>query len=146
MTATSPCTSTARMIAGPNTSAALGRLEWSPTKSLWIAGMLTAALTLAPIYITPGAVALFAITTIITLCAGHSIGMHRLLVHRSFKAKPWVEYLLVYLGTLVGMAGPSAWSASTTCATGPNANPTATTSSPTASPCSATPSCKCTPA
>ncbi|WP_238282490.1 fatty acid desaturase, partial [Methylobacterium goesingense] len=50
--------------------------------------------------------ALFAATTIVTLCAGHSVGMHRLLVHRSFSARPSVEYLLIYLGTLVGMAGP----------------------------------------
>ena len=68
--------------------------------------MLVAALVLGPVFVTPGAVALFAVTTIITLCAGHSVGMHRLLVHRSFSVKPWVEYVLVYLGTLVGMAGP----------------------------------------
>ena len=28
------------------------------------------------------------------------------MVHRSFSAKPWVEYVLVYLRTLVGMVGP----------------------------------------
>ena len=42
----------------------------------------------------------------VTLCAGHSVGMHRLLIHKSFKAPRLVEYTLVYLGTLVGMAGP----------------------------------------
>ena len=68
--------------------------------------MLVNALLLGPVFVTPGAVALFAVTTIVTLRAGHSVGMHRLLVHRSFSAKPWVEYVLVYLGTLVGMAGP----------------------------------------
>lgn len=99
------CTSTARMIADGDTSAAVGRIEWAPAKSLWIGGMVTAALFLGPVFVTPGAVALFAATTIVTLCAGHSVGMHRLLVHRSFSAKPWVEYVLVYLGTLVGMAG-----------------------------------------
>lgn len=106
MTQTSQCTSTARMIADANTSAAYGHLEWAPAKSLWIAGMVAAALVLGPVFITPGALILFAATTVVTLCAGHSVGMHRLLVHRSFSAKPWVEYLLVYLGTLVGMAGP----------------------------------------
>ncbi len=100
------CTSTTRMIADANTSAAEGRLEWAPAKSLWIGGMLAASLLLGPVFVTPGAVALFAVTTVVTLCAGHSVGMHRLLVHRSFSAKPWVEYVLVYLGTLVGMAGP----------------------------------------
>ena len=101
-----PCTSTARMIAGPTTSAALGRVEWAPAKSLWTGGMMLAALLLGPIFVSPGAVGLFAVTTAITLCAGHSIGMHRLLVHRSFSAARWVELVLIYLGTLVGMAGP----------------------------------------
>jgi len=42
----------------------------------------------------------------LTLCAGHSVGMHRLLIHRSFTAPIWLEHMLVYLGVLVGMAGP----------------------------------------
>jgi stearoyl-CoA desaturase (delta-9 desaturase) len=32
--------------------------------------------------------------------------MHRLLIHSSFRVGKGLEYLLVYLGTLVGMAGP----------------------------------------
>ena len=100
------CTSTPRMIADERTSAADGRIEWAPAKSLWTTTMLLAALLLGPVFVTPGAVALFAATTVVTLCAGHSVGMHRLLVHRSFSARQWVEYGLVYLGTLVGMAGP----------------------------------------
>ena len=102
----SPCTSTVRMIAGPQTSAADGRVEWAPAKSLWTGGMVAAALLLGPVFVTPGAVALLAVATIVTLCAGHSVGMHRLLVHRSFSTRRWVEHVLVYLGTLVGMAGP----------------------------------------
>ena len=82
----SQCTSTARMIADADTSAADGRVEWAPAKSVWIGGMVAAALLLGPVYITPGAVILFAVTTVVTLCAGHSVGMHRLLVHRSFAA------------------------------------------------------------
>lgn len=101
------CTSTTRMIAGPDTSAALGRVEWSPAKSVWTGGMAVVALAFGPLFVTPDTVALFLFTAAITLCAGHSVGMHRLLVHRSFSARRWVEYVLVYLGTLVGMAGPT---------------------------------------
>ena len=32
--------------------------------------------------------------------------MHRRLIHRSYDCPLWVERLFVYLGTLVGMAGP----------------------------------------
>jgi stearoyl-CoA desaturase (delta-9 desaturase) len=41
-----------------------------------------------------------------TLCAGHSVGMHRRLIHNSFSCPLWLEYACVYLGVLVGMAGP----------------------------------------
>lgn len=101
-----PCSSTPRILADPATSATEGRVVWAPARSLWVGGMTLAALTLAPAYVTPGAVALFLATSAVTLCAGHSIGLHRLLIHRSFSAPLWVERLLVYLGTLVGMAGP----------------------------------------
>jgi len=32
--------------------------------------------------------------------------MHRRLIHRSYDCPLWLERLFVYLGTLVGMAGP----------------------------------------
>jgi len=100
------CLSTDRMIAGPETSATEGRIRWAPAKSLFTGGMTVAAVALAPVFVTPGAVLLFVATTAVTICAGHSVGMHRLLIHRSFAAPLWLERLLVYLGTLVGMAGP----------------------------------------
>lgn len=100
------CLSTARLRAGPDTSATEGRVAWSPARSLWAGGMTVAALLLAPVHVTPGAVALFLGTSAVTLCAGHSVGLHRLLIHRSFSAPLWLERVLAYLGTLVGMAGP----------------------------------------
>jgi stearoyl-CoA desaturase (delta-9 desaturase) len=51
-------------------------------------------------------VAVWLATSIITLCGGHSLGMHRRLIHKSFECPLWLEHLMVYLGTLVGMAGP----------------------------------------
>lgn len=101
-----PFRSTDRMIAMPETSATEGRIRWAPARSLFTGGMTLAALTLAPVFVTPGAMLLFLATTAVTICAGHSVGMHRLLIHRSFAAPLWLERVLVYLGTLVGMAGP----------------------------------------
>jgi stearoyl-CoA desaturase (delta-9 desaturase) len=40
------------------------------------------------------------------LCCGHSVGFHRRLIHRSFKCPKWLERILIYLGTVVGMGGP----------------------------------------
>ncbi|MGU3537834.1 acyl-CoA desaturase [Methylobacterium sp. A54F] len=98
--------STERMIADAETSGLDGLVEWAPAKSLWVGGMTLSAIVLGPWFVSPGAVLLFLVTTAVTLCAGHSLGMHRLLVHRSFEARRGLEYGLVYLGTLVGMAGP----------------------------------------
>jgi stearoyl-CoA desaturase (delta-9 desaturase) len=94
------------MIADPGCSAVEGRVAWAPARSLWIGIMTTTALVLAPFNVTLGAVLLWLATSAVTLCLGHSIGLHRLLIHRSFAAPAWLEAVLVYLGTLVGMAGP----------------------------------------
>ena len=98
--------STERMISAPGSSATDGEVVWMPEKSIWT-GMLTLiALALGPLTFNWDALALFLVSTAITICAGHSVGMHRLLIHRSFQTSKAVEYILVYLGTLVGMAGP----------------------------------------
>ena len=60
---------------------------------------------LGPLTIGWSAVLLFLATSAVTLCLGHSVGLHRLLIHRSFAAPRWLALLRVYLGTLVGMAG-----------------------------------------
>jgi hypothetical protein len=81
-------------------------VHWKPAKSLWISGMTLAALIGGPISFTWDALALFVVTTAVTVCLGHSLGMHRRLIHREFDCPLWLERLFVYLGTLVGMAGP----------------------------------------
>ena len=57
-------------------------------------------------YLSWSGALLFLFTSGVTLCAGHSVGMHRRLIHESFKCPRWLEYVLVYLGTLVGLGGP----------------------------------------
>ncbi|SRR5579883_627692 len=96
----------ARITASPGVNAVNGEVRWAPAKSLWIGSMTLAALLGAPLFLTPDAILLFLLTSAITLCFGHSVGMHRLLIHASFVCPRWLEYLCVYLGTLVGMAGP----------------------------------------
>jgi stearoyl-CoA desaturase (delta-9 desaturase) len=83
-----------------------GHVRWAPVKSLWIGGMTFATLVFGSPYATWDAVALFVVSSGVTLCLGHSVGMHRRLIHRSFECPKWLEYLAVYAGTLVGMAGP----------------------------------------
>ena len=95
-----------RMVDAADTSAVEGEVHWKPVKSLWISGMTLSALLGGPLFFTWGALALFLASTAITVCLGHSLGMHRRLIHRAYDCPLWVERLFVYLGTLVGMAGP----------------------------------------
>ncbi|MCX7362342.1 MAG: acyl-CoA desaturase [Alphaproteobacteria bacterium] len=95
-----------RVIASDGTDAVEGTVRWAPAKSLWILAMLLTATVAGPVLVSWSAVALFLATSTITLCFGHSVGMHRRLIHSSFTCPLWLEYVCVYLGTLVGMAGP----------------------------------------
>ena len=83
-----------------------GEVRWSPAKSLWWSGMFAAWLVLGSIHFSWGAVGVFLALSALTLCLGHSIGMHRLLIHEAFDSPAWLEKVLVYLGTLVGLGGP----------------------------------------
>lgn len=97
---------TDRVLPTITTSATEGRIVWDASRSLWMFAMMAgggAAVSLFPSF--DGALVFVGLTAV-TICAGHSVGMHRLLIHRSFETPKWLEYLLVWLGTLVGMAGP----------------------------------------
>ena len=95
-----------RMIDGDQTDAVQGTVHWQPLKSLWISAMTLVAVIGGPLFFTWGAFTLFVITTAITVCLGHSLGMHRRLIHRAYECPLWLERLFVYFGTMVGMAGP----------------------------------------
>ncbi len=95
-----------RMIAEAGSDPELGRVRWKPVKSIWIGAMTLAGVALAPLTFSWGALAVFLVLSGLTLCAGHSVGMHRRLIHNSFECPLWLEYILVELGVLVGMAGP----------------------------------------
>jgi fatty-acid desaturase len=96
---------TDRVIPLPRTSLE-GRIVWDAPKSLWWFAHATGAVLAVTVFPSWQAALVMVALTGITICAGHSVGMHRLLIHRSFDAPLWLERLLVWLGTLVGMAGP----------------------------------------
>ncbi len=95
-----------RIIATTSSDAIDGYVRWSPAKSIWIGSMTLAALILCPALFSWGAFGVFVFLSAVTLCAGHSVGMHRRLIHNSFSCPLWLERALVYSGVLVGMAGP----------------------------------------
>lgn len=93
-------------INGVNACPISGRVIIDPPKALWNGSMLFATLIFAVPLFTWGAFALFLLTTYLSLLIGHSVGMHRMLIHRTFTCSRTVERLLIYSGVLVGVAGP----------------------------------------
>jgi fatty-acid desaturase len=91
---------------GHGANAVDGRVVWSPVKSVWNSSMILCALLFAPFTITEGAVALLIVSTYVSLLLGHSVGMHRRFIHRSYECRKWLERALVYIGVVVGVAGP----------------------------------------
>ena len=68
--------------------------------------MLAASLVLAPMLFSWSAVGVFLALAGSSLLLGHSVGFHRRLIHRSFDCPLWLERVLVWVGTCVGMSGP----------------------------------------
>jgi len=93
-------------INGSVANAVNGEVIWGPVKSIWNSGMILCALACAVPTATLGAVLAFLVSTYLSLLLGHSVGMHRRFIHRSYECKKWLERILVYIGVLVGVAGP----------------------------------------
>jgi fatty-acid desaturase len=73
---------------------------------MWFLAMLGGALGGGVLTFSWPAFALFVGSTATVLLLGHSLGSHRKLVHDSFQCPKWLEYMLVYCGVQVGLAGP----------------------------------------
>ena len=83
-----------------------GKVRFSPVKAGWFFTMLAGAVVGGLATATVGAVLLFIVSTGIVLLLGHSLGSHRKLIHDSYQCPKGIEYLFVYLGVQVGLAGP----------------------------------------
>jgi sn-1 stearoyl-lipid 9-desaturase len=79
---------------------------WAPLKSLWINACLICFVVGAAFATSPSAIIVFVVFTYLSLLLGHSVGVHRKLIHRTYECPKALERFLVYLGVIVGMAGP----------------------------------------
>ena len=95
-----------RIIEVAGTNAWEGKVVWSASKSMWITGMTLAGIMGAIATMSLENLLVFLVTTTVTLCLGHSLGMHRRFIHHSYACPKYLEYLFVYFGVLVGLAGP----------------------------------------
>ena len=72
----------------PLTNPCDGVVCWKWSKSLWYFATLAATAILAPLTFSFGAVFVCFVLTVVTLCLGHTLGMHRRLIHESFGCAP----------------------------------------------------------
>jgi stearoyl-CoA desaturase (delta-9 desaturase) len=70
---------------------------------------LIALLALFPGNFSWGAAGVAFVLYWLTACMGITLGFHRLVSHRSFEVPKWLEYILVFCGTLACQGGPFYW-------------------------------------
>ncbi len=68
-----------------------------------------AMLAFLPAFFSWPAVALMLFLHWVTGGLGITLGFHRLVTHRSFQAPKWLEYFLVFCGTMACQGGPIDW-------------------------------------
>lgn len=95
-----------RILTSKKSNAKVGRVVVSPVKVMWVGGMLLMAVIGGWYTFSLSALLIFIVTTSLILCLGHSLGMHRRLIHKSYQCPLWLEYFFVHLGVIVGLAGP----------------------------------------
>ncbi|WP_394173724.1 acyl-CoA desaturase [Thalassotalea litorea] len=89
-----------------NGNASNGDVKLSLTKTIWFITMCIIAIIGGAMTLSLETVLLFITFTGFTLCFGHSLGMHRYLIHQSFQCSKWLGYFLVHLGVITGLGGP----------------------------------------
>jgi sn-1 stearoyl-lipid 9-desaturase len=70
---------------------------------------LLALLAFLPSNFSWGAVGIAFFFYWLTACIGITLGFHRLVAHRSFEVPKWLEYCLIFCGTLACQGGPFYW-------------------------------------
>ena len=95
-----------RVHADDASSVVNGRVHFSPAKTAWLGLMAAGALIGGAAMFSLPAFTVFLLVTAAVLLLGHSLGSHRKLIHDSYQCPKWLEYVLVWCGVQVGLAGP----------------------------------------
>jgi fatty-acid desaturase len=87
---------------------AIGRVRFDAAKAAWLWTMIGLG-AVGVVVATPAAIAVALALHVIALGLGHSVGLHRGTIHRSYRAGPITRGALVYLSVLTGLGGPLTW-------------------------------------
>jgi fatty-acid desaturase len=78
-------------------------------KTVWLYAMLLPALLWGPAALGPGTAAVGLLLTGVTVVLGHTVGLHRGIIHRAFRTSPAMRALFVVLFAMTGLGGPRRW-------------------------------------
>jgi fatty-acid desaturase len=89
--------------------AEVGRVRPDPVRALWLWGMAVPGLVAGVPALSRTTTALALVLALLSLCLGHSVGLHRGIIHRAYDCGPWLRGLLAWLFVLSGLGGPLSW-------------------------------------
>jgi fatty-acid desaturase len=96
-----------RRLNAEGANAVEGRVVPDFGKSVWVVGMGLAGLSALVLSSwDPAHIAVAVALTALSLCCGHSVGLHRVVIHRAARLPRWLEYGLVWLAVVAGIGGP----------------------------------------
>ncbi|MEQ1506578.1 MAG: fatty acid desaturase [Myxococcota bacterium] len=84
-------------------------IRWAPRRTAWFLATGAPGVALAPWALGPDTVSVGFALGFATFLLGHTVGLHRGVLHRSFAAPRPVRDALVWLFVLIGLGGPLAW-------------------------------------
>jgi len=87
----------------------VGRVRFDAGKTIWLWGMAIPGLIVGIQSLTSTTLVVSLALAFLTLCVGHSVGLHRGVIHRTYEARPFVRGALGYLFVLSGLGGPVSW-------------------------------------
>ena len=90
-------------------TAGTGRIELSWQKTLWLYGNLGLGLLALPSGLSLRSSGVGFGLAFLTLCVGHSVGLHRGVIHKTYATSRPLRWLLSYLFALAGLGGPISW-------------------------------------
>ncbi len=93
----------------PLVPAELGRVRFDAGKAMWLWGMAVPGVIVGVPGLTARTFAASMAMAFVTLCVGHSVGLHRGIIHGSYRAHPITRGVLGYLMVMSGLGGPLAW-------------------------------------
>lgn len=93
----------------PITNSRIGKVRFDWMKSLWFWSMLAISLIFGLPHLTRIEIVLASALGVLTFCLGHSVGLHRGIIHSTYQTSIWLRGFLAYLFVLTGLGGPITW-------------------------------------